>query len=1094
MADASYVQSSFLGGEASQFIQGRYDLQNYRTFMNVCLNFIVLETGAVVRRPGFRNAGFTRLGQPARVVKFDFRQDAPYTMEFTDLFVRFRSGAELVTTNDSVSVNSISAANPAVVETATAPNWPTLSQVYFTGLGTTAPLLQNRTFILINIDASHYTLEDGVTGTPVDGTALGWVATSGATLNRVLDLVTPFAHAQWEALRSVQTEKTAVLLTGTLPYAVTVTAEPVSDPPRFATFSIDKVVFNDGPYLDAFTNGVQANPNQTTGIVQITLSFPTWLSTTAYAIGAFVTRSGINYKSLVDQNINHDPALGGAFWVQTTASSALGEHGLQAGDVGRLVRLFSEPPMWAAGTTYSTGQVVSFNPSGRIGATTYWLSATGPNTGNTPGRDVTNWRIMTSDGVAIWTWGKITSLTNVIPGNITGSTTIGDMTAFGGNAAAFDGTFSKSGGNSAVKEIAGGAQPDNQVVTLSSYIGKNYSSLGGKKIDGVTFYPPNDAGFAFGSYDTPQGRLGLANIFWQANLRGSMLAPTTPSDGTLLSPSGLQRNTLAPVTMESHDKTTAWRFVWLEVIATATVGANVTSYDINTGMSQVLFFSSGSTGTDAGMNVEILGPPLYYVSPIREWRLGVYSDAAGWPTCGTYSEGRLWLSGAVPNRIDASASNGIVGSIVDFAPTNPLGTVLASSGISYVFNAPDANPIFWMTPDLQGILCGTKAGEWLVQAPTSGPISATNIAAKRVTTIGCADIEPRRTEHTTVFVQKFGRKIMEMFPDVFSGKFTAPHLTFSGKHLTRGGVDEIAYQQELAPVVWATVAGALIGCTYKRDTLMTSQGPSAAGWHRHVLGSGRTVESIAVGPSVGGNVDALTIVTNDPAGVGRHVEVMTDILDEGAARTDAFYVDDAVSATSYTEVAADTGMPYGGLALNGLWHLNGKTVTFWLGGLDCGDHLVTNGSATVPYGDGVSGGTGGGLFTSDFVAAFAGNMPTAIGFTYTSDGQIVRPNTPQETGARSGPGFGKLRRTHQFAAQLESTQGVSFGTTFANLSPAQFRLANDTAYTPLQQFTGIYQGTLEDNESFDGMICWRVTRPYICNLTAIGGRIATQDG
>jgi hypothetical protein len=322
MADASYVQSSFLGGEASQFIQGRYDLPNYRTFMNVCLNGLPVESGAWVRRPGFRHAGFTRLGAPAKVVKFDFQQNAPYTMEFTDLFVRFRSGTDLATTNDSVAIVSISTATPAVVELASAVDWVTLDQGFITGLGTTAPLIQNRVFILTKIDSTHFSIEDGVTADPVNGAALGWVATPTAKLNRVLTITTPFGKKEWSALRSVQTEKTALLLTGTQPYAITVTADPVTSgtAPLFAEFSLDKSEFIDGPYLDVFTNGVQANANQTSGIVQLSLSFPLWSSTIAYSVGSFVTRSGVNYKSLVDQNVAHDPASSPTFWAAARRS------------------------------------------------------------------------------------------------------------------------------------------------------------------------------------------------------------------------------------------------------------------------------------------------------------------------------------------------------------------------------------------------------------------------------------------------------------------------------------------------------------------------------------------------------------------------------------------------------------------------------------------------------------------------------------------------------------------------------------------------------------------------------------------------------
>jgi hypothetical protein len=255
------------------------------------------------------------------------------------------------------------------------------------------------------------------------------------------------------------------------------------------------------------------------------------------------------------------------------------------------------------------------------------------------------------------------------------------------------------------------------------------------------------------------------------------------------------------------------------------------------------------------------------------------------------------------------------------------------------------------------------------------------------------------------------------------------------------------------------------------------------------------VESLSVGPSVGGNLDALTIVTNDPVTGIRHVEVMTDVLDEGSTPQQAWYLDDAVVPTS-TVAAGPTGpMPYGGLTLNGLWHLNGKTVTAWLGGLDCGDYLVANGSITVPYGDGVSAGTASGLFTAAFVASFGvGGMPMVVGFTYTSDGQTVRPNSPQESGARAGPALGKTRRNHLIAMQVEGTNGLSIGSDFANLKPALFSASpGGPTIAVNQQFSGVFYDSFSDDYSLDGMVAWRVTRPYICNIAAIGPALQTQD-
>ena len=51
MGAASFQQTSFLGGEISQFYQGRTDQPGYRSSLNVCRNGLPIETGAWVRRP-----------------------------------------------------------------------------------------------------------------------------------------------------------------------------------------------------------------------------------------------------------------------------------------------------------------------------------------------------------------------------------------------------------------------------------------------------------------------------------------------------------------------------------------------------------------------------------------------------------------------------------------------------------------------------------------------------------------------------------------------------------------------------------------------------------------------------------------------------------------------------------------------------------------------------------------------------------------------------------------------------------------------------------------------------------------------------------
>jgi hypothetical protein len=1078
MADASYVQSSFLGGEVSQFFQGRYDRPDYRTFMNVCSNGHPVEAGAWTRRAGTMFAGTTRGGARGRTVKFDFQAVAPYTIEFTDGWLRFRAGTQWAITNDSVGVTAISAANPAVLQTAAVVTWATGNTLTFGNLGTTAPLLQNRQFLATKIDTTHFSLQDALTLATIDGSTLGAIAGT-ATVARIQEVASPYAGGSWGTVRVVQAETTAVMLQGAVPpqllQVTTLPAAGVS-----AQFSLSGLTFLDGPYLDPFTNGVQATPSALSGNISLSLAFPAYSATKAYKVGDFVTSVAINYISLTDDNVNNTPAGSPSNWATTSAGAAINNgQGFLGTDVGRLVRLYSEPPIWAVGTAYVVGNFVTYNPSGLPGANTYWRCLVN-NTGNIPGSDTVNWALATN--AALWSWGKITGLSTQISGSLAGSVNIGTMTSNGGLAAAFDGVSSKPDTTSAAFSIV-------TTSTVDSYVGKNYSGASAQKIASVAIYPSNNFGFG-----TLVG--GSAPVTFVINLRAKATAPGSASDGTLLGTTGSIPNQVSAVSITSSDQVTTWNFVWIEIVGTFNLsGRNLNCENL---CAQVVFFSPTGTGSGSGINIELLGPPLLYTNPVITWRLGAYSNTTGWPTNGTYAEGRIWLAGAIPNRGDSSVSNGLVGTTLNFAPTDQNGVVAASNAITFTVNSDGVNPILWMAPDLQGIIMGTLAGEWLVSAPTAGPLAPTNIAARRVTRIGCANIEPRRTEHTLAFVQRFSRKIMEYFADVYSGKFSAPNLAERAMHITKPGVAELAYTQAVMPCIWGRNAdGSWFGCTYKRDTLSTSTGPTFAGFHRHLLGSGRTVESITAGPSVGGNLDALTMVTSD--GITRHVEIMTDVPEEGATLAQASYLDDAVNPTSVT-TSSVTPAPYGGVTLNGLWHLNGKTVQAWCGGLDCGlqengsfvDFVVTNGSIVIPYGDGISAGSAKGQFTAAFAAGLSLSQ-MLVGYTFTSQGQSVRPNAPGESGARNGPAFGKKRRNHQYAAQTEGTQAVSFGATFATAKPALFKSAGGVTLALTQQFSGIHWDMINDDYSFDGMLAWQVTRPYPCNIPALGGFLQTQD-
>lgn len=1105
MPAATQVLTSFLGGEISEFAQGRYDRPDYRTSMRVCFNGFPLEIGAWTRRPGTRHAGYTRNGRAGRVLKFDFEQAASYTLEFTDGWMRFRSGFSLATTNDSVGVTAVSSANPAVVEVSSAVLWSTGNTVFFPGAST--PGLESRQFTITVVDSTHFSIADAITGDAIDGSTLGSLV-AGSSAARIQELQTIYVGGSWSNVRAVQAEKTSIVLaSGLAPQALTV--ETLPSVGLNAVFAISQAVFRDGPYLDPLTNGAQLTPNQVSGIVQLEISFPLWSSTQAYASGTYVTYSGDNYISLQDGNVNNTPVSSPAYWEMASANGAInGGSGFSNADVGRLIRLFSEPAPWSGATNYGVGNLVSYNPDGQPGSTTYWSSLVNSNTGSTPGTDITKWSLVTTQGAALWTWGKIASLVNFISGNITGVSHIGNMTAGSGLPSAFDGVSGKIEAACAVYSLGSGGFGSE--LSAICFVGQDYSGTAATSypIASATVFPSVDiALFNFSVHMVTNQQVNFTtNIY----LFGSNTAPAAWNSGTILAqrqfddtnvfPGSINSNVsylYAPITLQSNDTTTAYKYVWVAI----TVGAVSTSFrwsaaQIAIAVSQVEFVSAASATANAfGINVEILGPSLLYSSIIRTWRLGVYSNATGWPTCGCYDGGRLFLGGAVPNRWDASVSNGLSGSAIDFAPTDSYGNVAASSAMAYTFNSDSVNPILWMVPELQGVIMGTQGGEWLVQAPSSGPLSPTNVSARRVTKIGCDDVEPRRTEHTTVFVKRYGRKLMEYFADVFSGKYSAPNLADKAQHIASSGIAELAYTEAVTPIIWGrTGDNGLFGISYKRDNLSSAQGPMFYGWHPHELGSGRTVESICSGPSTGGDLDTLTLVTND--GSIRHVEVLTDVPGESRDLADSWFLDDAVNPTSVTVGISSA-------TFSGLWHLEGKTVQIFAAGLDLGDpgegnpvsdFVVSAGSVTVSYGDDISAGPGRGLFTRSFATALDLSQ-VVIGFTYRSKGQIVRLIAQADTGARNGPALGAPSRAHRAALKLVNAKGLSIGGTFETLYPCLFKASVTSArdLPVLSTFTGIFYDQLAADFSYDDSLCWQVSRPFPCTITAVAQNLRTED-
>lgn len=342
------------------------------------------------------------------------------------------------------------------------------------------------------------------------------------------------------------------------------------------------------------------------------------------------------------------------------------------------------------------------------------------------------------------------------------------------------------------------------------------------------------------------------------------------------------------------------------------------------------------------VTVLIKGDPFTDTTARLIWRLGLYSDQTGWPTVGSYKDGRLWLSGVVKNRVDGSMSNnndiGFTGVSLYFAPTLKDGTVADNNAIAALANSDDRNSAAWMTSDEDGLYMGTAGGEWRGRASVNNDsIAPTNFDLRRVSKNQCSNAEPVHAVDRILFIQRQRRKLIEWGnpQDGYHGT----HLSITGRHLTKSGLEELAFQREPVPMIWARrTDGGLIGCAYKRDP---ETGFHAA-WHEVNLGKDRTCVSVSSGASLSGLSEALWLVSKGTTDTSHFVEILNPIFEDDTENWASWYVDAGFPPTA-AKIVGST------IQFNGFWPHNGTTVDVMVGGIDGGTYTVTNGEVDVPY-------------------------------------------------------------------------------------------------------------------------------------------------
>ena len=506
-----------------------------------------------------------------------------------------------------------------------------------------------------------------------------------------------------------------------------------------------------------------------------------------------------------------------------------------------------------------------------------------------------------------------------------------------------------------------------------------------------------------------------------------------------------------------------------------------------------------------------------------DWSLGAFSDTTGHPTCVTFFEQRLVFAATLnnPQTIYFSKSGDY-----ENMDANIGGTVADDDAIVYTIASNQVNAIRFLSPT-RTLIIGTAGGEFAVYGGgDNDAITPTNIIIKKQSNFGGANVDAVPVGNATLFLQRAKRKIRELAYNFDVDGYIAPDLTILAEHITKGGITQMAYQEEPLSIVYAVREdGELVALTYQRDQQVVA-------WHRHIFGgafgTGNAVcESVAVIPTDLDEYEVYVIVKRTINGATkRYVEVLNTFDFTETDNTSFNYLDsqlnyDGVSSTlngdisnSATTVVVADGtnfnssgkikigkeiIAYTGKSTNNLTgctrgqnlttaaaHTSGDTVDQVVETLSGLTHL--EGQTVSILADGATHPTK--TVSSGAISLDRAAKKVKVGLSYTSLLQTMRI----DAGSQNGTSQGKTKRIYEITIRLFETVGVEVGPDLDNMERIPFRSSANPMNEGIAPFTGDKEVEFRGNYDTDGFIVVRQTQPLPLTVLSVYPRLVTNDG
>ena len=312
----------------------------------------------------------------------------------------------------------------------------------------------------------------------------------------------------------------------------------------------------------------------------------------------------------------------------------------------------------------------------------------------------------------------------------------------------------------------------------------------------------------------------------------------------------------------------------------ATTGVEVQGYvkitavtSPSTATATVMEFLSGTAATDV-------------------WAEGAWSAVRGYPSCIVLHEKRLFMA-----RTDYEPQ-GLWGSKSFIYDDFALDGQTDDDALNLKLASNESNEIKWLASGMS-LIAGTYGGTFVIRGGADEPLTPSNVYAKQEVSWGSEAILPKRVGNFFYYLQRFGRKLRELFYFWDIDSYKAVDKTILSPHITGDGIVDMTYQQIPDTILWCVRSDGQIA------TLTREVDQEVQAWSRQVTDG--EYESIASIPSQSKPYDEIWVVVKRTieGAPKRYIEVFESI-DIPDRQDLCFYLHSGLTYNAYDATSEST--------------------------------------------------------------------------------------------------------------------------------------------------------------------------------------------